>query len=88
VPVSYDILSPDTRLTASIDPFTVPKGNILNTASLTMPIAGKGPMLVAVLWSQNFLSAIFIGLRLYTRTCVITRFGWDDYALIATWVSC
>jgi hypothetical protein len=45
-------------------------------------------VLVAVLWSENFLSAIFIGLRLYTRTCVIARIGWDDYALIATWVSC
>ncbi|KAF4609614.1 hypothetical protein G7Y89_g15841 [Cudoniella acicularis] len=51
-----------------------------------MPLGGKGPVLVTVLWSENFLSAILIGLRFYTRTFIITRIGWDDYALIATWL--
>ncbi|KAH9206630.1 hypothetical protein DL95DRAFT_486690, partial [Leptodontidium sp. 2 PMI_412] len=53
---------------------------------LTMPLGGKGPVLVAVLWAENFISAIFIGLRLYTRTRIISRIGWDDYAVIATWL--
>lgn len=50
-----------------------------------MPFGGKGPVVVGVLWAENFLSAIFIGLRFYTRTYVKGKVGWDDYALITTW---
>ena len=51
-----------------------------------MVIAGKGPVVVGVLWGQNVLSAIFIGLRFYTRKFVKGTLGWDDYTLMATWV--
>jgi hypothetical protein len=51
-----------------------------------MAIAGKGLVVVGVIWGQIVLSAIFIGLRFYTRQFIKATLGWDDYTLMATWV--
>ncbi|KAI0004696.1 hypothetical protein F4779DRAFT_599511 [Xylariaceae sp. FL0662B] len=40
---------------------------------------GKGPMVNGVLWMQVALAAVFVGLRLYTRTIILNNIGWDDY---------
>lgn len=50
-------------------------------------IAGKGGMVVGVIWAENLLALILIGLRTYTRRYVRGKLGWDDTCLIITWVS-
>lgn len=49
-------------------------------------MGGKGPMMVAILWAENFLSLVIISMRLYTRKFVKGKLGWDDICLIITWV--
>ncbi|KAL7754896.1 hypothetical protein ACKLNR_015236 [Fusarium oxysporum f. sp. zingiberi] len=43
---------------------------------------GLGPMLNAVLWVQVVIFAIFVGLRLYTRSQILHSVGADDYLVM------
>lgn len=43
---------------------------------------GLGPMLNAVLWVQVVIFAIFVGLRLYTRSQILHSVGADDYLVV------
>ncbi|KAM0545806.1 hypothetical protein ACHAPJ_011132 [Fusarium lateritium] len=47
-------------------------------------IGGKGGMVVGVLWAENIICYILIGLRVYTRRYIRGSVGWDDLCLIAT----
>lgn len=49
-------------------------------------IGGRGGTVLAVIWGENFLTLILIGLRFYTRHFIRGKVGWDDYWLIVTWV--
>ncbi|KAJ6080800.1 hypothetical protein N7499_005674 [Penicillium canescens] len=40
---------------------------------------GLGPMTNAVLWVHVVIFAVFVGLRLYTRKCILNAVGADDY---------
>lgn len=43
---------------------------------------GLGPMTNAVLWVEAVIFAIFVGLRLYTRKCILDSVGFDDYLVL------
>ncbi|KAJ0132342.1 FAD-linked oxidoreductase ZEB1 [Fusarium oxysporum f. sp. albedinis] len=47
---------------------------------------GMGPMLNAVLWVQVVIFAIFVGLRLYTRSQILHSVGADDYLVVVALV--
>ncbi|KAK7211570.1 hypothetical protein V2G26_018748 [Clonostachys chloroleuca] len=49
-------------------------------------IGGRGGTVLAVIWGENFLTLILIGLRFYTRHFIRGKVGWDDYWLIVTWL--
>lgn len=51
-----------------------------------MPLAGKGSVVVIVLFGETAISGLCIGLRFYTRKFVRGDIGVDDYVLWATWV--
>ncbi|CAG9957028.1 unnamed protein product [Clonostachys rosea f. rosea IK726] len=55
---------------------------------MTQPagIGGRGGTVLAVIWGENFLTLILIGLRFYTRHFIRGKVGWDDYWLIVTWL--
>jgi hypothetical protein len=40
----------------------------------------------AVLWVEVVIFALFAGLRLYTRKCILNAIGLDDYLVIAALV--
>lgn len=44
-----------------------------------MQLAERGPSLVGVLWTFQFVAFGLVGLRLYARLKVIQTYGWDDY---------
>ncbi|KAH8649225.1 hypothetical protein BX600DRAFT_529756 [Xylariales sp. PMI_506] len=50
-----------------------------------MPLGGKGPTTVAVLWVETVISALCVGGRFYTRQFRKNSAGIDDYALISSW---
>jgi hypothetical protein len=50
-------------------------------------IAGKGGMVIGVIWAENLLSFGLISLRVYTRKFIKGKVGWDDICLVITWVS-
>ncbi|KAE8406582.1 hypothetical protein BDV37DRAFT_292122 [Aspergillus pseudonomiae] len=33
-----------------------------------------------------FLSTLFLAMRVYTRACLLSKFGWDDVSIIIAWV--
>ncbi|RKK67465.1 hypothetical protein BFJ69_g14468 [Fusarium oxysporum] len=47
---------------------------------------GLGPMLNAVLWVQVVIFAIFVGLRLYTRSQILHSVGAGDYLVVTALV--
>ncbi|ROV99459.1 hypothetical protein VMCG_06365 [Cytospora schulzeri] len=49
-----------------------------------MALGGKGPIVVVVLFVEAFVSALFIGLRWFTRRFIRGDVGADDYVLWAT----
>lgn len=46
-----------------------------------------GPQMIAVVWVLVALSGIFLGLRIYCKFLKSRGLWWDDYLLIASWVS-
>jgi hypothetical protein len=46
-----------------------------------------GPYLLRVVWALAGLSTLFLGLRVYCKLSRSRRLWWDDYILIAAWVS-
>lgn len=46
-----------------------------------------GPTVIAICIALTVVSAIFLGLRMYCKIIRGRRFWWDDYILIAAWVS-
>ena len=53
----------------------------------TFPHDHAGPRLIAAMWPLLALAALFLGLRLYCKISRHNRLWWDDYMLIASWVS-
>lgn len=49
--------------------------------------SGFGRIIIAETAAFTVLSAIFLGLRLYCKVIRRRGFWWDDYVLIAAWVS-
>ncbi len=50
-------------------------------------LAGLGPTIVAIMWTETILAGIFIGARLYCRQFLRQVSGWDDVLMVATGVS-
>ncbi|KAM0135578.1 hypothetical protein ACHAO1_005127 [Botrytis cinerea] len=50
-----------------------------------MAIAGQGPTIVAVMWTETAVALIAIGLRLYTKGFITRNVGFDDYLIIISW---
>ncbi|KAK6599104.1 hypothetical protein H4I96_08308 [Botrytis cinerea] len=50
-----------------------------------MAIAGQGPTIVAVMWTETVVALIAIGLRLYTKGFITRNVGFDDYLIIISW---
>jgi hypothetical protein len=46
-----------------------------------------GPYLLRVIWPLAALSTFFLGLRLYCKLSRRHRLFWDDYFLLASWVT-
>lgn len=51
------------------------------------PIETLGPNMNAVVWLLVGLSGLFLGLRIYCKFMKSRGLWWDDYLLIASWVS-
>lgn len=51
-----------------------------------MPLGGKGPAVLACLWTQAGVTLTCIALRWYTRHFIKGKVGADDYMLWVTWV--
>lgn len=49
--------------------------------------ADVGPYLVRVIWVLASLSGLLLGLRLYSKIWRRRSLWWDDYLLIAAWIS-
>ena len=47
----------------------------------------RGPVLLGVSWGLTGLATVFLALRLYCKHLSRRRLWWDDYILIASWVS-
>ncbi|RYO81191.1 hypothetical protein DL764_009795 [Monosporascus ibericus] len=47
---------------------------------------GLGPMVNAVLSLEVVIATLFVGLRLYTRRCILNTIGWDDYLTVSALV--
>ena len=54
----------------------------------TFPHDNAGPRLLSSIWPLLGLAALFLGLRIYCKVSRHNRLWWDDYVLIASWVSC
>ncbi|KAK4444825.1 hypothetical protein QBC34DRAFT_498002 [Podospora aff. communis PSN243] len=52
-----------------------------------LPHDDRGPALVATSWSLTCLAAIFLGLRVYCKMIRHRFLWWDDWILIAAWVT-
>ncbi|KAH6999436.1 hypothetical protein EDB80DRAFT_650261 [Ilyonectria destructans] len=46
-------------------------------------IGGKGATVIGVLWAENVISYVLIGLRVYTRRYIRGSLGWDDLCLVS-----
>lgn len=46
-----------------------------------------GPQLNGLVWFLTAISVLFLGLRVYAKLWRGRRLWWDDYVLIAGWVS-
>lgn len=74
--------------------YTIWKSPTLDSTQLSysflqvkMAIAGQGPTIVAVMWTETVVALIAIGLRLYTKGFITRNVGFDDYLIIISWVS-
>lgn len=52
-----------------------------------MPVENLGPHMNIVVWVLVGLSGLFLGLRIYCKFMKSRGLWWDDYLLIASWVS-
>lgn len=52
-----------------------------------MGVPDNGPLIVGVTWWLTFFSGGFLGLRIYAKVTRRQGLWWDDWILIASWVS-
>ncbi|KAK3933797.1 hypothetical protein QBC46DRAFT_401243 [Diplogelasinospora grovesii] len=52
-----------------------------------LPTDSRGPTVLATIWTFGSVSGIFLGLRVYCKIWRQRRLWWDDYILIASWIS-
>lgn len=62
-----------------------PKASLRHRLS-NMPVGGKGPAVLACLWTETVVTLTCIVLRWYTRHYIKGKVGADDYLLWITWV--
>jgi hypothetical protein len=53
---------------------------------MTVKVAGRGPQVVGVYTLFTALTTIAVLLRVYCRTRIVKKFGWDDWFAVASWV--
>lgn len=46
----------------------------------------RGPVVVAILWTETAVAVIIVSMRFYART-MIKRISWDDWLMLVTLVS-
>lgn len=46
-----------------------------------------GPRLNATIWPLTGVAALFLSLRIYCKVLRHRPLAWDDYVLVASWVS-
>lgn len=46
----------------------------------------RGPVVMAILWTESAVAVIFVSTRFYART-MIKRISWDDWLMLVTLVS-
>lgn len=58
-------------------------------APVVMPTFDKdpGPLVNASIWTMTAIGTAFLAARVYCKTIRTTNMWWDDYLLIAGWVS-
>jgi|SRR3569833_528627 len=52
-----------------------------------LPHNHQGPKLIATIWCLTGLAAVFLSLRIYCKFLRHKGLWWDDYILMAAWVS-
>jgi len=62
-------------------------GAISPEALATLPHDSLSTELNATIWSLNFLAFAFVGLRIYLKLSRGRKLWWDDYVLLASFVS-
>ena len=53
---------------------------------MTVPVAGRGHVILAVYGLFTALTSISVGLRTYCRVWVVKSSGWDDGLAVIAWV--
>ncbi|SPO01697.1 uncharacterized protein DNG_04370 [Cephalotrichum gorgonifer] len=52
-----------------------------------MTIVDHGPRFITTTWSLTALAAFFLGLRIFSKAWRKKQIWWDDYVLIASWIT-
>ena len=52
-----------------------------------LPHDDRGPVVLAVGWGLTAVASLFLALRLYCKHMSRRRLWWDDWVLVAAWVS-
>ncbi|KXJ95117.1 major facilitator superfamily domain-containing protein [Microdochium bolleyi] len=50
------------------------------------PFPDRGPSVFVVTTATFVLASVFVIARMVTRTLIVRRFSWDDYAMVAAWL--
>lgn len=45
----------------------------------------RGPVVVAILWTETAVAVIIVSMRFYART-IVKRISWDDWLMLVTLV--
>jgi hypothetical protein len=53
---------------------------------MAVKVAGRGPEVVGVYTLFTALTTIAVFLRVYCRTRIVKKLGWDDWLAVAAWV--
>lgn len=61
--------------------------SVIGSTIISSSDGNLGPVVLGVCWAEAGITSIFLGLRLYVKLTTHRKLYWDDYLLIASWVT-
>ncbi len=74
-------------MSASLETLDSPVGTVVVPLQQTQTHEDYGPQINLTLWSLGSVAAIWLAVRVYCKFARRRGLWWDDYVLIASWVS-